>query len=1341
MSVFHNNMLVGASQPSGAAAFDTTLIGNSIWLEGTGTSGDSASRNWGSESNQDRWIWATWYQPLRIIDAVGVRNNIFTSGSASNGFYLRHNSTDSSFNVFHRDNAGTEGAINTTESYRDVASWIHLLIDYDSANANAEDRICLYINGVRTGVNSGNRPGQNNHLNTNVSGQTAKIGVDLSPTPNYHTKGYLAQTVFLDNKSIVNDDLAITDFLDTFTFGTHGSQIIPKSNTDIIALASAAGNNSFCLDYSDADNIVNDASSKGNNFSTSTISSANQSISTPSKTYSVFNPIAHADNSYPGAFTLSDGNQKNVINSSNTSVKTTLPFIMSGSNIIRTQFTFPTVGHGGCGITSSRHTSGTYHTNADSIAGNGEVALLQNGALVIDGTFNNSYFGGLSNGDVVDVIVNCDAGAVYFAVNGTLLSSATQSEIQAGTTTNAALTGGSFVRRKAGEVFNFYAVQFNPTSTTIEYNSGQSSFTHSYSNISSLKSLNTADLPAPEYQGIDYFDSTLYEGNGGGQRVGDFVPVTDVGTITKSFLADGRTNSGTTDLTIAHTVSTSPTNVQVKTLSFWIKPVDVDQQYIYSGSPTSNDSTDSSERIFVSSTGQVIYNTRNSGSAVVYAVTGNVINDSSQWTNVVVALNYASGVSSASDRLKIYINGVLQTLGDGGSGYDTAPAENMTGQAYINAASTRQLIGTHPGFTSSANRSNVYLAEMYMVDGQSLDASTFGVLDTSTNRWVPKAPDTIKSTITGTGDGFGNCGFYLDFLDASDLGDDDSGNTRDFTESATIGTANQSNDSPSINFAVMNPGDQDSSTATTLSEGNLKVSMGTSAGDGIRGTLPYNGKMYWEVEIDAIATNSGSNIGIATSGHNLALTSDDTAGNGQTNAFVGISSFDSNVKGFIHGSPFDTAYGGLGNNFGTAGKFLMFAVDIDAGKFWAGYDGTFFNSGNPAAGTNDSGIDLNAYTRWFPAITRIGSAGSEAFIFNFGQRSFAHTAPTGYSSLNQDNLDDTASKLTAWAWIKNRDSTDSHVLIDRIRGVGVEVHTDGTTTTPETTNANTVQGFLQRGLQVGNDVQVNTANESYVLWQWLVGSSATTGTANSQGSLNSTVLAADAGHFSVVSWTGNETAGATVGHGMGGEPEVIIAIARAESGENKPVYHPLMTSDNNHLKINEVNAQGTAGTTIWDVSAMSSTVIGLGAAVQSNSNNGMIAYCFRSVHGVCKVGSYIPNNEEDGPYVNLGFTPAMIFLKCRDTTNPWMIFDNARDGSLSSARNVDNAIVRYLNPNSTAAEAGVSSGTGRDIDFLSDGFKIREDDSDINGGTSNPYIFVAMAEIGGNGTLPPIYGR
>ena len=83
--VFSNNLLLGASGQGGAVTpFDSSLVGNSIWLEGEGTSGDAMTRTWGTESNQDRWIWATWYQPLRIIDAVGVRNNIFTSGSASN---------------------------------------------------------------------------------------------------------------------------------------------------------------------------------------------------------------------------------------------------------------------------------------------------------------------------------------------------------------------------------------------------------------------------------------------------------------------------------------------------------------------------------------------------------------------------------------------------------------------------------------------------------------------------------------------------------------------------------------------------------------------------------------------------------------------------------------------------------------------------------------------------------------------------------------------------------------------------------------------------------------------------------------------------------------------------------------------------------------------------------------------------------------------------------------------------------------------------------------------------------------------------------------------------------
>ena len=119
--VFNNSILLGASGQGGAVApFDSSLVGNSIWLEGKETSGDAMTRTWGTESNQDRWIWATWYQPLRVIDAESKRNNLFASGGASHGFYLNHTSTSSTFNIFHRDNAGTEGSINTTESFRDL---------------------------------------------------------------------------------------------------------------------------------------------------------------------------------------------------------------------------------------------------------------------------------------------------------------------------------------------------------------------------------------------------------------------------------------------------------------------------------------------------------------------------------------------------------------------------------------------------------------------------------------------------------------------------------------------------------------------------------------------------------------------------------------------------------------------------------------------------------------------------------------------------------------------------------------------------------------------------------------------------------------------------------------------------------------------------------------------------------------------------------------------------------------------------------------------------------------------------------------------------------------------
>ena len=827
------NPLLGSNLAS--TGFDSTLIGNSIWLEGAGTSGDAMTRLWGAQSNQDRWIWATWFQPLRLADATATRSVIFASGAASHGFYLRHNSTASTFNIFHRDNAGSEGAINTTESYRDLTAWIHVLVDYDSANANAEDRISLYVNGIRTGVNSGNRPGQNNDLQVNVQNQTARIGQDVSTTPNYHMKGYLAQTIFLDNKSIANSDLAITDFLDTFTFGTNGSQIVPKADADIIALASAAGNNSFCLDYSNSSSgttLVADASSKGNNLTTSTIASANQSLHSPSKVYATWNALDSALNGHNTDMTLSDGG------------------------------------------TVTEDGNGAFCRSTFSIP----EGLFSYQVTVDDSTSNQMF--------------------------GVALDTATD---RANGNTNHP---------------NMYAV-------------------------------NTS--------------------NGG-------------------------------------------------------------------------------------------RNTNGSGSSAV-------------------------------------------------SGYSWSDGDTM--EVYVSRSGTTYKI-------------------WYGKNGTLLN-------NASGSQGDPSAGTNELFSFTHTGDVF----FSVDYTNAG-------------TKKATT------------DF-------------------------------GQRGYTPAENAL----------TLSTPNIPAPT--------------------HFGIDHFNA------------VTYTGNGTAIASGGK----------------------------------------------AVTGVG------FKPDF-------------------------------VWIKNRDASDSHALYDVVRGTTKQVETD--TTAIETTEAEGLSTFNSDGFTVGSLAELNTNTEGYISWNWKAGGSASS---NSNGSITSSVSAAAPGHFSIVSWTGNTTAGATVGHGLGGAPEFIIAIARNEAGENKPVYHKFMTADTDHLKINENNAQGTAGTTIWDESAMSSTVIGLGAAAQSNSTNGMVAYCFRSVPGVCKFGKFTSANAQDGNYISLGFKPRWILIRRADSTGrDWQILDTSRSPI--------NVAKLFLEPNTSDAEATSTDTANFHADLLSDGFKIRTNSSVVGG---NPMIFLAMAEIGGNGTLPPIYGR
>ena len=952
---------------STASGFDTTLIANSIWWEGSGTSGDSLTRSWGTPSNQDRWIWSTWYCPLREADSTGNRGNIFAAGSASNGFYLIHTSNDSTFGIFHRDEDGNEGAINTTESYRDLGRWLHLLVDYDSANSTADDRISLYVNGVKTGVNTGTRPGSGKHINVNVSGQTHRIGQDLSSTPDYHASCYLSQTLFLDNKSIAAGDYSITDFLGTpFAFGTNGSQITPKSDAEITAIANAGGDQSNLLLYTNASDIDNDASNKnsgaGNDWSTSTVGSANQSANTPSKVYAQWNPLYPATMNHAHTATLSEGNLRLASSTSNYSNTLSTLVMPAGSGKFAAKFTVNTLGGiypviGVYDIEGSNAFVNAFTGTSDS------VGLRMDGQKYVDGS-SSSYGSAVSAGNTVEVELDMDNNTVEFLINGS--------------------AQGTISKTFTGTVV--FMVQDGSNGSAIDV-TAEFDYTP---NDSNFLTLNSANLTAPTHQGCDLFKPLTYTGASGG-----------------SLIAQGL------------------------------------------GTPIGN-------------------------------------------------MTSGGGLASAFD-------------GD---------VENYNGGAQRNATN-------------------------------------------------------------------GNLG--------KDFG---SGVTKTVT-------------------------------------GVVVKMLGNASIDGGAGT------------------------------ETMTLT----------------------VERSDNGTDFTTI-------------FTESSISVAAG----------------AVITRKSGFSNTAAARYARvSISQSGGAETHISELEFYENAADSNAVTGVG-FQPD-----------WVWIKDIGTSAgvSHALYDAVRGTTKQIESDNTS--KQTTESQGLTTFGSDGFTVGTLDQLNDGGTSFISWNWEAGTAFTNdASATGIGTLDSSGRVSDAGHFSIVSYTGNNTDNASIKHGLSAAPELVIH--KELDNDNGWLVGATIVGYDRMLRL-DTNDRDTADSAAWSDVAPSASIITLGNGNGTNRAGAMIAFCFRSISGLCKVGSYIPNNITNGPYISLGFTPAFLLIKCVQTTNPWIIFDNARDTS--------NPITPYLLANSDAQQAS----SGRDIDLLADGFKIREDDSDTNGGTSNTYLFLAMSDLASGSGLPPIIGK
>ena len=299
-------------------------------------------------------------------------------------------------------------------------------------------------------------------------------------------------------------------------------------------------------------------------------------------------------------------------------------------------------------------------------------------------------------------------------------------------------------------------------------------------------------------------------------------------------------------------------------------------------------------------------------------------------------------------------------------------------------------------------------------------------------------------------------------------------------------------------------------------------------------------------------------------------------------------------------------------------------------------------------------------------------------------------------------------------WTKQRTGTQDHVLVDAVRGVEKTLFSNATDS--EYTLTDGITAWTSDGFTHGTNNIYCEAGNTFASWSWKANGS---GSANTEGSINSTVSANTTSGFSVVTWTGDNSATGTIGHGLGVAPSVIM-VKRLDSADNWYCYwKPIGNTKVMYLDLN--NGESGASSNYWNNSDPTTTVFSFGAAFQSTGN--YVAYCFAEKTGYCRVGSYIGNGNADAPFIYCGFKPEILLGKRTDGSGQnWFLIDTTRQ-EYNNRGNV-------LYPETTTAE-----GTTYYIDMLSNGWKWNVAGSGENG-SGNTYIFMAIGQtlVGTNDT-------
>jgi len=699
-----------------------------------------------------------------------------------------------------------------------------------------------------------------------------------------------------------------------------------------------------------------------------------------------------------------------------------------------------------------------------------------------------------------------------------------------------------------------------------------------------------------------------------------------------------------------------------------------------------------------------------------------VFRDVSAWYHIVIRANYSD--STASDRIKLYVNGTQQTLT-----FDVAYTDE---DGQINGTFAHQ-IGEH----GSSNYFDGYMAEINFIDGQAYDASYFGETNATTGQWNP-----IK--YTGS---YGTNGFYLDFSDNSSITNmclDKSGNGNNFSPD-NCNTEDSMLDTPTNNFPNWNP--LSTNALPTLSEGNLKnLGDNNKACNSNFGVT--SGKWYWEVHVLTDVSSTAHIVASGVTGYEMVNDGDVTPRlNYDTSKYsyykVTSSGGYTQYKRYT-----DTSLTEIGSGGTFQGNTVLgFRLDMDNGslKFYTNNTLVHTDTTIPTDGTvifpmqnaTNSGISRHnaSIVNFGQDGTFAGNKTAQGNTDSGGIGNFFYAVPSGFKALCSANLPDptillpnkhfdtllysgnsSTNQITGlnyqpdWVWIKRRNGTNSHQLYDAVRGAGKNIRSDLTNTEVDNTAFNS---FDSNGFELdGSSNAHNASGNTYVAWNWDAGEtdSATytvkvvsdSGNKYRFNNFGTSAVTLDLAEGGTYTFDGSDSS-------MSGHPFVIGTAANG-SVYSTGVTYQLDGASVSYSAYTSGYASASTRKLIITVPASAPVLYywcsihsGMGGQINTNSTLGSSNFD-GSIQTTAKVNASagfsivtwsISSNAVYTIGHNLGVAPKAIFMKARNQTTNWDVFHAEVGNTKRIKLNSEAAPQDYTGPwNDTDPTSTVFTSTG-----------------------------------------------